>query len=309
MREREQRGSLAFGGDEVRVDGRVVPAVHHAVLARPGHVARDGDRARVGGATRAGADRGPGPVRGQRGQLGRAVGAGQHHGGPGATGSEAVGAHARVGDRDQLAAVDVEQTEAGQALGDDEAEQPALLVPWHHRVRALPEHPLRLSELGLGLVQRADGGAVVEVEVPPAGAVRGEQQVVPPPARLDRRLVGAAGDRPRVAQPVGTEPCDAQGRGVPGHVRVVPLGPGEPSVIGQLGRGVEVGTPDQHGDRVEVVRGRPVEGDGDDRRDGLPVLGDRLVALVLADRDDEPDVPPEPVSPTLDLDGCTSTSP
>ena len=53
-------------------------------------------------------------------------------------------------------------------------------------------------ELGVLGVQRDEVVAVPPVEVPPAGAVREQDQLVAEPARLHRRLPGPAGHAPHV---------------------------------------------------------------------------------------------------------------
>ena len=112
MRQRDQRRRLALGRDEVGVDRRVVPAVHDPALARPGDVAGDRDRGRVGRLPGARPHGRPGAVGAERRQLGGPVRVRQHGGHPGGPGGEGVGADARVGDRGQLAALDVEERQA-----------------------------------------------------------------------------------------------------------------------------------------------------------------------------------------------------
>ena len=112
------------------------------------------------------------------------------------------------------------------------------------------------------------------------------------PGRRPRQR-GWTADSPGPPATVSTAPSPSASSGatcsggrVPRHVRVVPLGPGQPAVGRELRGRVEVGARREDGDGVDVVRRGPVERDRDDRRDRLAVLGHRRVPVVLAHGDD-----------------------
>ena len=103
-------------------------------------------------------------------------------------------------------------------------------------VRRPPEDPGRVGELGLHRAERVERRAVEQaVEVPPAGSGRtrngGRRRATTragrsiPPGR--RRPGPARRSVPSAANSRGPQP-----RSVPGHVRVIPLEPGEPRAVG-----------------------------------------------------------------------------
>ncbi len=78
------------------------------------------------------------------------------------------------------------------------------------------------------------------------------------PLGLEDRLLGAAGDQAGVGHVIQRR--DPELGSVPGHVRVVPAGPGEPAAVGaDAGEGVEVAPAGEHGRLAG-----PVEREGDD---------------------------------------------
>ena len=203
-----------------------------------------------------------------------------------------------AGDRRHRALRHDDALELGERRGDlaDEmvladVEQPVAAVASRDRhdaavgeecVRRTPEHPRRIGELRLGRRERVQTRPLGEaVQVPPAAAVAGEVELaVGRPLRLGDRLVDAAGRQlGRPQRPVGGDRRDPQPRGVPRHVGVVPLEPGEP--VGgrrQARRGDEVGAAD------EDLWGRlAIEGNGDQLVPWLAVAG-----MVLADREEAP---------------------
>ena len=179
----------------------------------------------------------------------------------------------RLGQPHQHAGRDRQQRHMLSSVLVDRAHQ---LVGTGDRVRGHAEIPLGESELGLGRVQRTQGLAGPGVEVPPVGPVREQEQPVVPPARLNSGLVGPAGNPLRVVDTAVDQVADHDRRRVPRHVRVVPLGPGQPSGRGELRRRVEVGARAQHLAAVDVVA---VQAERDDR-----VHRFAAAAVVFADR-------------------------
>ncbi len=168
---------------------------------------------------------------------------------------------------------------AGSGVGEH---QPAVR---QQRVPALPEDPLRAGDVAPGVDHDLDLAArPPAVEAPQVGAVRQEQQApVGSPLRLHDRLAGAAGDD-RLGAVGG--PDDELG-GVPRHVGVVPLQPGQRTVGPGSRVGHEVGPGDEHlgaavradpHDLVDDVGGAAALGVG--LPDGeQPVAGDHQVGV------------------------------
>ena len=150
------------------------------------------------------------------------------------------------------------------------------------RVRRPPEDPGRIGELRGYRSECVEGRAVEQpVQVPPARSIRDEMDdAVGGPLRLGDRLFGAARDQDRLAQrAIRVDRGHPEATGVPGHVRVVPLQPGDTTAArGDPGRGQEVGAEQQHRRRLQAV-----DRDRNDRGHRLPV-----VAVVLPDGQEPP---------------------
>ncbi len=279
MGDGDQRRLLALGGGVPRIGRRVVPAVHVAgdVVegARPADGARDRDPVRRQGLLAGVPDVGPG----LGGQVHQRQPCGpvrvlDQGGGP-AGGGRQRSVQPGGQDRPERLRGPIQQVHRRDPLADPADQQPAGV---QHHVRLLAEHPLRGGELG-GLGPQGSGDPVpLGVEVPPVGAVRHEDQLTARrPARVHRRLARTAGDVDHVDDRTGDEAAAADPGGVPGHGRVVPLGPGQHPGVGQLGVGVEVGAGAEHGARPLTP-----QLETDDRGDRLAVAG-----VVLADREHE----------------------
>ena len=155
----------------------------------------------------------------------------------------------------------IQQRDRGDSVADP-ADQQAARV--QHGVRLLAEHPLGGGVLR-GLGPQGCGDAVaVGVEVPPAGAVGHEDELIARgPAGVDGGLGRTAGHVHHVDHRALDEtPATDPGR-VPGHGRVVPLGPGQPVGVGQLGVGVEVGAGAEHA--ADPLAAQLQSDDGGDR--------------------------------------------
>jgi hypothetical protein len=112
--------------------------------------------------------------------------------------------------------------------------------------------PQRPAEFGLDRQHRRRLAVAPAVEVPPAAAVADVvERPVAVPRRLCHGLGGPAGDLHRLASPARTEFRHLKRGRVPGHVRVVPLHPGElPAVRTQARVGDEVAARHQHRARI-----------------------------------------------------------
>lgn len=175
------------------------------------------------GAVRSGGDADdPGAVRGEGG-------------GPLGPGARGVGEGAALG---------IEQSEGGGAPAVDDGDQSVL----QGREPAQPDLPERSAELLVagaereGFADLAGRADLRPVEVPPAGAVTGEEQSPGRvPADLRDRLGGPAGDGAGAAEgAVGADLGELDLGAVPGHPGVVPGDPGRPAPVrGEPGSGHE----------------------------------------------------------------------
>ncbi len=243
------------GRDVGGVDRLVAGAAHLLQLAAGDVV--DDDRGLAGGAGGGEGDRRP--LGRERGEAERGVGEAEV--------AQALGAG-------------VEHEEPFfAALAADEGDRAVV----EEGVGRAAEEPLRVAQLGLLGGQLRDLAALVAVEVPPAVAVGDEvQPALGVPLGLEDRLLRPAGDQARVGRVLQRR--DPELGPVPGHVRVVPAGPGEPAAVGaDPGEGVEVAPGGEHGRLAGAV-----EREGDDL-----VLGFAL-AVDLAHADDRAPVRGEP---------------
>jgi hypothetical protein len=219
------------GRDEGRVERFVAGAAHLLQLATRQVV--DDDRGLAGGAGGGEGDRrSPG---GQRGEAERGV---------------------REVEVAQALAARVEHEEAFLAALAADGGDGAV---GEEGVGGAAEQPLWVTQLGSLRGQPLDRPALVAEEIPPAVAVRDEvQPALGVPLGLEDRLRGAAGDQAGVGRVL--ERGDPELGPVPGHVRVVPAGPGEPAAVGaDAGEGVEVAPAGEHGRLAGAV-----EREGDD---------------------------------------------
>ena len=128
-----------------------------------------------------------------------------------------------------------------------DGQQPLDAIGAHHRDEpagavkaeaAQPEDPLRPGELGLHRRQRFDGAgpSAPAVQVPPATAVRGEDEAaIGSPGGSDHRLVRATRDQLRGGhRAIGRQRAHPQLGAIPGHLGSVPRQPAQ-----SLPRGVD----------------------------------------------------------------------
>ena len=153
------------------------------------------------------------------------------------------------------------------------------------RVPAGAEHPERAARLPLLGRQRLRGGVAVGVdahEVPPSGRIgEGEQVAVVRPGRLQDGLAGAAEEGAPGRDPAVDQVAEAELRGVPRHVRVVPRDPGESRPVRRERRlGDEARSADDGDERLGVL------GRGAVQRDGHEVAHDPGVGVALPHRQD-----------------------
>ena len=150
-----------------------------------------------------------------------------------------LGGHVRIVDRgvrqiqvDQLGRRGVEHGEMLHAAPRIGAHDAAVR---QERVAREPEPPVGPAELGLAGAERHVPVPGAAIKVPPSGAVAHEVQVSRwAPRRLHDRLLGTAGDAPRVAdRAVRPELAHPQLRAVPRHPRVIPAEPRQSRSVGR----------------------------------------------------------------------------
>ena len=281
VRQHDQRRSLTGRGGDRGVGRRVVPAVDRSQLAVPGHRLSDRDRLRVQRQLARGTHCPPGAGR-QRtaGETVRPVRRTQddHH--PLVRHRDRLLGERVLRQCLELAVGEVQQHDRFDAVHDPLGHQPIVA---EKLVRPVSQPPWRVAEVD-GL--RTEGPHALVgpgVQIPPPGLLGEEDQ--PPvvrPAGSGRRGAWAAGHLSNALDPPVDQESDHDRRFVPGHVRVVPLRPGQPVVVGELRSGVEVGALAEHVSAVRIVA---VEVQGDDRGDrfcaGTVVLphGQHQVAL------------------------------
>ena len=171
-----------------------------------------------------------------------------------------IDARPRQRDRGHGAAVRVEPAQPPCAAAAPRADHaPGRVEPEGRRA----ELPQRLPELAVGPIHAPERAVAPAVEVPPSIGVRDAPQgAVGRTRRLERRASRPSPDSPRrTGHAVPVEVGEIQGRGIPGHVRLIPGEPCEPPSVAARGRGrVEVMARGEHpngaagdGDRDQVV--------------------------------------------------------
>ena len=173
---------------------------------------------------------------------------------------ERIDAGPRQRDRGHGAAVRVEPAQPPCAAAAPRADHASGRV---EPERGGPELPQRLPELAVGPIHAPEPAVAPAVEVPPSIGIRDAPQgAAGRPRRLERRASRPSRDPPRrTGHAVPVEAGEIQGRGIPGHVRLIPGEPCEPAPVGTRGRGrVEVMARGEHsngaagdGDRDQVV--------------------------------------------------------
>ncbi len=176
---------------------------------------------------------------------GLALGAGGGEGDLGAAGRERGEAEGGVGQAEVAHALGagLEQPEPfGRALGAHDGDRAVR----EERVGGAAEEPLGVAEVGPLGAELGRALAIEAVEVPPAVAVGDEvQPSCGVPGGLEDRLLRAAGEAPGGGR-VG-ERGEPELGPVPGHVRVIPAGPGEQRAVGAESReGIEVAAGGEH---------------------------------------------------------------
>ena len=128
---------------------------------------------------------------------------------------------------DEVVRRDMEEPVAARAPGRQRAIEPSGRNPYDERSKT---HAGSANSASIGASGSRRGPSDEPVQVPPAAAIADEMEdAVGRPFGLRDRLVEAAcGEVARTERSVVPDRGDPQPRGVPGHVRVVPLEPGEP---------------------------------------------------------------------------------
>src|SRR5262249_49072015 len=100
-------------------------------------------------------------------------------------------------------------------------------------VPGITENPLRYSDLRIGFQNRFDPPRTFRIEIPPACSIGDEKQrTVGRPFRLEYRFRCRAGDSAGIRNgSLRTEICRPQFRSIPGHLRMPPARPCQPSAV------------------------------------------------------------------------------